>query len=59
MEAALRDKVIACSKRAVVKHFDISNEKVDELFAELAEKGFISKKANNHYYWTENSAENL
>ncbi|MFD2176786.1 Preprotein translocase subunit SecY [Veronia pacifica] len=59
VENALSDSVIPCSKKAVIRHFNLSNEKVDMLFKDMSEKGMIAKKANNHYYWVKQEPETV
>ncbi|NRB23852.1 Preprotein translocase subunit SecY [Shewanella sp.] len=42
---------VNCSKRAVSKYLNLSNDEVDEIFKRLFDEGIVSKKANNHYQW--------
>ncbi|USH03907.1 Preprotein translocase subunit SecY [Grimontia kaedaensis] len=50
VKKAVQDGVITCSKKAVGKHFLLSNDDVDSLFEAMMQGGLIDKKANNHYY---------
>ncbi|MPY21753.1 Preprotein translocase subunit SecY [Shewanella psychropiezotolerans] len=42
---------VNCSKRAVSKYLNFSNDEVDEIFKRLFDEGIVSKKANNHFQW--------
>lgn len=48
---ALDSHQINCSKKAVVREFQLSMEDVDNIFISLLEQGMVGKKANNHFYW--------
>ncbi|CZF79072.1 hypothetical protein GCE9029_01240 [Grimontia celer] len=50
VKKAVQDGVITCSKKAVGKHFLLSNDDVDSLFEAMMQGGLVAKKANNHYY---------
>ncbi|WP_028025441.1 hypothetical protein [Enterovibrio calviensis] len=50
VEAAVKGGVITCSKKAVCKHFLLTNDDVDALFETMVNDGVLAKKANHHYY---------
>ncbi|WP_076409355.1 Preprotein translocase subunit SecY [Shewanella sp. UCD-KL12] len=54
---ALSANQVNCSKRAVSQYLSMNNDEVDEIFAQLFDKGIVSKKANNHYQWHGVAAE--
>lgn len=53
---ALSSESIPCTKRAVAKHFSVPAEEVDSLFSDFMERGYLGKKANNHYHWVGETA---
>ncbi|QFU22372.1 Preprotein translocase subunit SecY [Shewanella eurypsychrophilus] len=48
---ALSSNQVNCSKRAVSKYLNITNDEVDEIFAQLFTEGVVTQKANKHYQW--------
>jgi len=47
----LRTGDVRCSKKAVANKLKIKAEEVDQIFSDLLEKGFVTKKANHHFTW--------
>ncbi|MGF1726186.1 Preprotein translocase subunit SecY [Photobacterium nomapromontoriensis] len=48
---ALSSNKVNCTKRAVTRYLNASNEEVDDIFKLFMDEGIVSKKPNNHYQW--------
>lgn len=47
---ALRNSMVACSKKAVMRKFKLQPEEVERIFSQLLAQGIMGRKANNHYH---------
>ncbi|WP_198591703.1 Preprotein translocase subunit SecY [Vibrio sp. 10N.286.49.B3] len=48
---ALSRNQVNCSKRAMGTYLKTNSDEVDTIFTQLLDKGYVSKKPNNHYQW--------